>query len=40
MLSALGLNPDALQAVREEQTPSLPGVAWNRLGGRRGDPVH
>lgn len=40
MLSALGLDPDALQAVREQQTPSLPGVAWSRLAGRHGGPVH
>jgi len=40
VLSALGLDPDALQAVREQQTPSLPGVAWNRLDGRRGGMEH
>nr|WP_172623963.1 alkaline phosphatase family protein [Rhodanobacter glycinis] len=36
MLSALGFDPDALQAVREQQTPLLPGVAWSRLAARRG----
>jgi len=33
MLAALGLDPEALQAVHEQQTPLLPGVAWHRLAG-------
>ncbi|NII09683.1 alkaline phosphatase family protein [Oleiagrimonas sp. C23AA] len=31
LLEALGLNPDALQAVRQQFTPLLPGVAWTHL---------
>ncbi|WP_329741906.1 alkaline phosphatase family protein [Dyella sp. A6] len=40
MLAALGLNPDALQAVREQQTPLLPGVAWERLAARHVRSAH
>lgn len=31
LLQALGLSPDALQAVRKQGTPTLPGVDWARL---------
>ncbi|KGI77543.1 alkaline phosphatase family protein [Oleiagrimonas soli] len=31
LLQALGLDPDALQAVRKQGTPTLPGVDWAHL---------
>ena len=34
VLAALGLDPDALQAVHEQGTPTLPGVRWTDLSAR------